>query len=360
MIKNLTSNQLLLIALAALLLLITAFSFYLLQDPTAGLPFAPPPATSTLTPPIPSVTQTTLPATQTATRQTSYTPQAAFRTPSPYTPSQITPSSTATIPSTPTSSITPEITQPVVETATPPTPYPPPVSPSPSATYPTVTGSPTTQPSVTATLSQGEHGVTGRILQNGTPVPGVVVEFADDTAPRQAATNPEGDYWFITLAPGTDYTLTFYQADNPDLTPTSEIASLAWLKGTLSDGENIIELPDLEVSLNLSGNIFELSSPDDGASVSASAISASNKLRFEWSSYNQNGSYHIDLGPDGNAIPIWSSSQQDLTYYMWDGTLDNGNHITQGTYWWRVAVTKSLGNDTMVVFTQPFDLIFSP
>lgn len=360
MIKNLTSNQLLLIALAALLLLLAAFSFYLLQDPTAGLPFIPPPATSSPTSPPPTLTDTTLPTVQTPTRQTSYTPQAAFRTPNPYTPSQITPSPIASLPSSPRSSITPTRTQQAVQTTTQSNPYPPPATPSPSATHPTATGSPTTTPSATATLSQGEYGVTGRILQNGTPVPSVIVEFADDTAPRQSTTNPSGAYWFITLAPGTDYTLTFYQADNPTLKPPLEITSLAWLKGKLLSNDDIIELPDMEISINLSGNLFELLSPDDQASVSAAAISASNPIQFKWSSYDQNGTYHIKLGPDGSDTPVWSSPEKTDDNLMWNGTLDDGTHITQGTYWWRVAVTISLGNNTLVVYTQPFDLIFTP
>jgi hypothetical protein len=360
-IKNLTSNQLLLIALAALLLFLAAFSFYLLQDPTAGLPFIPPTATSSLTAPVPTLTDTSLPIVPTPTRQTSYTPQAAFRTPSPYVPTQITPSSTVTLPSTPRSTFTPTRTQRVVQTATQPIPYPPPLTPSPASTHPPATSSPTIQPSATATLSQGEYGVTGRILQNGTPVPRVVVEFADDTAPRQSSTNTSGDYWFITLAPGTDYTLTFYQADNPSLTPASEVTSLAWLKGTLSSTHDIIDLPDMEISINLSGNLFELLSPEDQASISAAAISASNPIQFSWSSYNQqNISYHIELGPDGSDTPIWSSTQLTSNNLMWNGTLDDGSHITQGTYWWRVAVTQSLGNDVLVVFTQPFDMIFTP
>jgi hypothetical protein len=371
-IKNLTSNQLLLIALAALLLLVAGFSFYLLQNPTAGLPFAPPPATSSPTLPQPTLTDTSLPTTQTPTRKTSYTPQAAFRTPSPYAPAQITSSLAASTPSTPESNVTPTKTLPAIPTVTQVGPYPPPSNPTQANPYPApsiaatstnspaVTGSPTTPPSATATLSQGEYGVTGRILQNGTPVAQVSVEFADDTAPRQASTNPSGAYWFITLAPSTDYTLTFYQADNPSLTPPSEITSLAWLKGTLSGSGDIIELPDMEISINLSGNLFELLSPDDQASVSAAAISESNRIQFVWSSYNQNGSYHIELGSDGSDTPVWSTTQLTYNNLTWNGTLNDGSHITQGTYWWRVAVTKSLGNDILVVFTQPFDLIVTP
>jgi hypothetical protein len=357
-IKNLTSNQLLLIALAALLLLLAAFSFYLLQDPTAGLPFAPPPATSSPTSLPPSLTS--LPASPSPTRQTSYTPQAAYRTPNPYTPAETTPILQTPIPTAPRLSVTPTNTQRAAPTSTQPNPYPPPSTASPSATRSAATSSPTIQPSATATLSQGVYYVAGRILQNGTPVAGVVVEFADDTAPRQSSTNSSGDYRFTTLAPGTDYTLAFYQADNPTLSPPSEIASLAWLEGTLSGGGEVIELPDLEISINLSGNLFELTNPDDQASVSAAIIGALDPVQFIWSSYNQNGTYHIELGPDGSDTPVWSSSQQTSNNLMWNGILDDGSHITQGTYWWRVGVKKSLANGVLVVFTQPFDLIFDP
>jgi len=348
-IKNLTPNHLLLIALAALLLLLAAFSFYLLQDPTAAIPFAPPPATSSPTSPPPTFTSTSLLTTLTPTRRTSYTPQAAFRTPSPYTPAQFSPQPVLTGSPTSRADVTPSTTQTI--------PTPPP-----SASQPAINGSPTATASATATLSQGEYGVTGRILQNGTPMPGVIVEFADDTAPRQASTNPSGDYWFITFAPGTDYTLTFYQADNPRLTPASEVASLARLEGTLTDGGDIIELPDMEISINVSGDLFELLSPDDQAPVSAAAISGVNPLQFSWSSYDQTGTYHVELGPVNSDTPIWTSTQQssDKLNLMWNGTLDNGSHVAQGTYWWRVAVTQSLGNDVLVVYTQPFQLIFNP
>src|SRR4030042_5494967 len=81
MIKNLTTNQILLIILATALLLLAAFSFYLLQDPSAPLPFAPPPATSSITPQTPLPTRTSAPtATSTPPRRPSYTPFAPTAT----------------------------------------------------------------------------------------------------------------------------------------------------------------------------------------------------------------------------------------------------------------------------------------
>ncbi|MDD1679488.1 MAG: hypothetical protein LUO93_09955, partial [Methanomicrobiales archaeon] len=74
MLKNLTQNQILLIALSTVLLILAALSFYLLQDPSAPLLFSPQ-ATSTLVPVLPSPTSTPEPTyTSSPTRQTSYTP----------------------------------------------------------------------------------------------------------------------------------------------------------------------------------------------------------------------------------------------------------------------------------------------
>ncbi len=354
MIKNLTTNQLILIAMAAALLLVASFSFYLLQNPTAPLPFAPPPATSTSTPPSQALVESAIPNSPSPTRQTSYTPLAAFITPALSTtaepptpvapPGSGTPSATLASPTAP--QPTPSGTS--VVTGTPPSGT---VSPSPTRS---------TSPTATATLSAGEIGVTGRVIQNGTPKPNVLVSFADDAAPRQALTNAGGHYSFITLAPGTNFTLTFKQSDNPGLTPITEIASLGWIEGTLPAGVNPIDIPDLEVSINLNGSLFELLTPGDGAPYSASAISASNPLQFSWSQYGQGGSYSVELGPNGINQPTWVSNQLASTSAMWNGTLTDGTHIAAGNYWWRVAVTKSLGNYILVIYTQQFDLTFNP
>ena len=162
------------------------------------------------------------------------------------------------------------------------------------------------------------------------------------------------------MAPGIPFILTFDQTDNPQLTPASQITSLAWVKGTLPKNVNPIDLPDFEISLNVNDTLFEQQSPTDGAAYSASAIGPSNEIQFLWTFYGLGGSYRIDLGPNGSDIPIWTSDQIAATYFFWDGTLNNGSHITEGTYWWRVGVTKSLGNYVEVIFTQPWDIFFNP
>jgi hypothetical protein len=191
-------------------------------------------------------------------------------------------------------------------------------------------------------------------------VPNVIVEFADDDPPRNRTTNLNGNYSFITLAPGTTFTLAFAQADNLQLTPIAEIASQAWIEGTLPTGINKIELPDLDISLNVEGMVFRLVTPVDGAVFSAAVIGPSNPLQFIWAFYYQGDSFYIELGPNGSDSPIWLSDDTTSTSMMWNGTLDDGSHIPAGTYWWRVAVKKTLGNYSMIVYTQAWDLIFNP
>jgi hypothetical protein len=106
--------------------------------------------------------------------------------------------------------------------------------------------------------------------------------------------------------------------------------------------------------------IFELQTPVDGATYSAAAISPYNPIQFTWSLYNQGGSYHVELSPNGRNDPIWTSSLLASTNIMWNGTLDDGSHISEGAYWWRVAVTKSLGNYVLDIFSQQFDILFNP
>ena len=345
--QKFTTQQFLLIILATAILFIAAFSFYLLQDPTAPLPFSPPPS-STATIQIPSITFTSAPSTTLIpTRQTSYTPFATVITFTPETASQ-SPTITGTI--IPTESISP-----ASPTNT--------LRPSPSSTLPyTLTStSPgiTSSPTVTDTLAIGEHTVTGRILQNGTPVANVLVDFEDDTPARQSSTDSSGHYRFTTLAPGTSFLLTFNQSDNSKLTPSDEISSLAWFQGSLPTGVDIIDFPDFEISLNLDEMIFELQSPISGAVYSASEINPSHPIQFIWSLYSQGGSYHIELLSYDTDELLWSSSQLISTSYDWNGTLDDGNHITEGIYYWRVGVTKSLGNYVETIFTQAWYLLIN-
>jgi hypothetical protein len=106
--------------------------------------------------------------------------------------------------------------------------------------------------------------------------------------------------------------------------------------------------------------IFDLQTPTEESTYSAAAISPSNPLQFNWSLYNQGETYYVELGATGSDQPVWTSNESTSTTLMWNGTLTDGSHITQGVYWWRVGTTKSLGNYTLVVFTQQWNIIFTP
>jgi hypothetical protein len=198
------------------------------------------------------------------------------------------------------------------------------------------------------------------VIQNAIPLSGVILIFTDDAAPRQTTTGIGGHYSFVTLAPGTNFTIVFKQSLNPSLVSLTDITSMARIEGTLPIGINPINIPDLELSIDINEMLFGLQVPVDGAAYSASAISSSNPLQFSWSLYSGGGAYHVEVLPSGSEQPVWTSSLLASTSYMWDGTLDNGNHISQGTYWWRVSVTRSLANYIEIIYTQPFDLLFNP
>jgi hypothetical protein len=187
-----------------------------------------------------------------------------------------------------------------------------------------------------------------------------VLAFADELAPRLDTSGAGGHYWFITHSPGTNFTLTFYQVNNPQFPSTSQVASLAWIEGNLPTGTNIIDLPDLEISTNLNGMVFEPEVPADGYSISAAAISPSNKIRFSWSLYSQGETYYVELGLVGSDQVLWTSPEVNASSLMWDGTLDNESHISSGTYWWRVAAGKTLANYWFISYTQNRTINFTP
>lgn len=353
MLKNLTVNQVFLIALATVLLLLAAASFYLLQDPSAPLPFAAQPSTQTVRPNPPSSTWTPSPSPSSLpTRQTSYTP---FSTPGTSTSTQET---TGEISGTPvTGTLAPTSTASATQSAG-TTPLPPTISLT-GTTTATQSGD-TTTPTGTATLIAGEHAVTGRVVHNSTQVANVVVSFSDDDPERQVKTNSGGHYNFTTLAPGTNFFLQFNRAQNPQVTPVAEVASLAWIEGTLPTGVDVISLPDLEVSLNLGGMIFELETPTDGSAYSAASIGPNNPIQFNWTLFNQGESYFVELGAAGSDEPLWVSDDITVTNLMWNGTLDSGSHISAGSYWWRVGTSKPLASYYFYAYTPNNDILFNP
>mgnify|MGYP001038881971 CR=1 FL=1 len=349
-----TTPELLLIGLAALIFLVAALALFLLQDPQAPLPWE---ATATASPTrLPAATQpVTIGAIlPTTTPRTSYTPFATRLTILPPTDSP-TPGAS----STPGASAFPSQTSGPTPTGTitPPTPtltFPP------GTQAPTATITPTS--AVSPTLAPGQVGISGRVVQNGAPVAGVNVSFRDDQPPRTYTTDSQGRYWFSTYAIGVDFLLSFEQSTNPLYTPSTPIASTALLYGYLpsTSGINVITLPDLEISLALSGIPFEATTPLDGAVFNSANITAANPIQFVWTTYNQAEYYYVELSPATSDEILWGSENTVSTNAMFNGTLDDGTQIGAGTYHWFVAANRSFNDYSFVIYTQPQSLVINP
>jgi hypothetical protein len=356
--RNLSSPPLLLIGLAALIFLLAALGLFLLQAPSSARPegaAASPSAAATTGLPLAAVS---LPPT--LTPRTSYTPFATRLTLPAVTEAPVITISPTPSPGSGTASSTASAmpypgpgTQ-VIPTASPTTALLP-GTPSPTVT---ITSTPTSGP--TTTLAAGETGISGRVVQNGTPLAGITVEFRDDQPARTAVTDSEGRYWFKTMAIGADFTLTFDQTANPQLTTSTPIAYIALMYGYLPAGSQVISLPDLEISLVLNGQTFEATSPADGAAYSAATITSANPVPFVWTAYNQADMYYVELTTAETDEILWGSENTTSTTVMFDGTLDDGTNISAGSYRWLVAASRPTGNYRLVVYTRPRSLLVNP
>lgn len=355
-----TTAELLLIGLAALIFILAALALSLLKPapaapPLAAAPSATQPPATTPGAPVPARTQPTR-----VTPRTSYTPFATRLTLIAEAQEEFT----TTVTPTAGPSLTPDPRTPSPTPTTAPA-YPPgqssptiallPGTPSPTAT---LTSTPTFSP--TSTLATGEYGISGRVTLNGAPVAGVSVTFRDDQPARSAVTDPQGRYWFTTYAIGVDFLLTFEQAANTQYTPSTPIAFTAGLSGYLPAASSVITLPDLEISLLISGLSFELTTPLNGATFSVPNITAANPIQFVWTTYNQAQEYYVELCQADNDVILWGSANTTSTNVMFDGILDDNTHIVAGSYTWYVAANRDLSGMTLTVFAQPRSLVVVP
>jgi len=350
-----TSSELLLIGLAALVFLLAALGLFLLQNPQAPLPWV---KTATFTPAVSAIgsqpiTIEVIPPT--ITSRTSYTPFATRLTIEAPTPS---PSSD----STPTTDTTPSASQTVGPTPSGTLAATPTITPTfmPGTLQPTNTSTFTPIPTASATLSPGESGISGRVVLNGSPVSGVSVSFRDDQPARSSLTDTQGRYWFTTYAIGVDFLLAFEQSVNTSYTSVATVASTVLLYGYLPAGSSVIILPDLEIGLVLNGQSFEPTTPIDGASYNSAVISSANPLQFTWTTYNQADFYYVELYSSDSDVLLWGSENTTSTSVMFNGTLDDGTHISAGTYKWYVAANRAINDYTLTVYTKPRSLLINP
>ena len=351
-----TSNELLvLIGLIAFIFLLAALGLFMLSSPGRG---SLPEASSS--PGQAAFTRTITPnGTLTNTPRTSYTPFATRLTVMPETPTLTPPT------------IEPPVVEPTSGSATPTAttgPYPLPATQPVNATFtptsanntPSATPVYTLTPGPSPTLAPGQTGISGRVVQNNTPLAGVVVSFRDDQPTRTAVTDAQGRYWFTTLAIGIDFVLTFEQATNPQLASSTQIASTALIYGYLPASGTVVNLPDLEISVMLNGQIFEPTIPVDGAVFSAANITTSNPIQLVWTTYPQVEYYYAELSRLDTDELLWGSENTTSTNVMFDGTLDDGTKITAGSYYWVVAANRPSGDYTLTIYSQLRDIVINP
>jgi hypothetical protein len=340
-------NLVALIGLAALAFLLAAAGLYLLRNPQARLPWVVDSPTAESARPTLSPTGTPQP-TDTRIYIPSYTP---FVTrlptePLPTTPVAYPPPALET----PTSLASPVLSQ----TASADTPGP-------SLTLTsTATNTPALTPSITPTLEPGQFGISGRVVQNGTPLSGVTVSFIDDQPSRSAVTAADGQYWFTTLAIGASFTLSFNLDENLQLSPSAQLASTAFLQGFLPGSSPVINLPDLEISLLLDGHSFEPLSPLDGAGFDRDVIAPPNPIQFTWTTYNFADYYFVELRTSEKDEVLWTSPRTTSTNVMFDGELDDGTHIPADTYAWFVIASRPAGIYRLTVYTLPREMVITP
>jgi hypothetical protein len=282
-------------------------------------------------------------------------------------PSAVTLSPTPTLsPATATSSPTATAVSPIATSSPTATSVPPTETLTPTPTSTPVTADPkpataTPTPTVEAPLAQ----VSGRVVRDGASVgAGTVVQLReiDDagttTATTTTTTDADRRYAFDSTSLEGTFNVEFAQAWNEQY-EVGEVASWAWLEGEApSDGAGI-ELPDLEISLEVNAEMFEQVAPAAGASFSTGQITPRTPLTFEWTPYSGASLYWVDLYRKGETDPVWQSLLP-LTYSSFNGTLNDKTSITAGTYWWSVGAQKQIGAFELFVYGWPRALIIEP
>jgi hypothetical protein len=199
--------------------------------------------------------------------------------------------------------------------------------------------------------------VTGRVVRDGTPVgAGIVVELEDHDNVT-TTTDADGHYTFDIVSLEGAFSVVFAQEWNTQLYTTDQVASWAWLDGVAPSDVLTIELPDLEISLEVNSQTFGQVTPAAGASSSAGQISPENPLRFEWTPYPGAMRYWVDLGRENAVTPVWQSYLTLFTSTSFNGILDDGNTITAGAYWWSVGAQKQISIYKLTVYGYPRLLI---
>jgi hypothetical protein len=207
--------------------------------------------------------------------------------------------------------------------------------------------------------------VSGRVVRDGASVgAGIVVELQESdvdgttTTTATATTDADGRYAFDSASLEETFSVWFAHEWNTQRYTAGQVASWAWLEGEApSDGAGI-ELPDLEISLEVNAERFEQVEPAAGAVFSTGQVKPEDPITFKWTPYAGDTSYWVDLSREGEAVPVWKSPLLDSrTFVKFNGTLNDKTSITAGTYWWSVGAQKQIGAFKLFVYSWSRALI---
>ena len=347
----------------ASILLLAALGLYLVQGLDKQGSETVPTSTSTAT-----TTQTqTLVATSTGTRRPTRTPVLLTDTPAPVdteeppssptaTTTTLPPTTSPTQASTSTATATQEQTRHPTRTST-ETQVPPTVTGTPASD---ATASPT--PTMSPTPPSSFFNLTGRVVNRDTAVEDVTITLevdisSSETEVMTTTTGVDGTYQFQVVWTSKPYAIVFSLEANPQLSPTGDYLAWSWIEGLILGD---IEAPDLEINATPRNDHFVQTEPADGTSLSASQITFQNPLTFGWIAYPQAEQYWVDISPQGQNDPVWTSIPvMDLTVNF-DGDLDNGTKISEGTYWWAVGALISEPGFNIYTYTHNWTLVITP
>ena len=146
---------------------------------------------------------------------------------------------------------------------------------------------------------------------------------------------------------GTGYNVLFAQEWN-EAYEVDEAITWGWIGPVPVRGGATATVPDLEISLLG----FEPVSPRPGISFVASNVSPEEPIEFEWEAYPGATCYWVDLLYGEDQERVWQSPlvEDTDTTVPFDGTLDDGEQIEPGAYWWGVGAQRAVGAYTLTVY----------
>ncbi len=185
--------------------------------------------------------------------------------------------------------------------------------------------------------------ISGRVLLDGTPVQGVQLRLEDNAynVVAQTTVKSDGSFVFPDLEPSNGgYNILFAQKWNTQY-DIDEVISWGWIGPVAVDSDVDVKVPDFDISLQGFGGV----NPEPNAAVSAEALSPESPLQFEWTAHPQAVAYWVDLaqGEKDEQEVVWQSSLSQGDSLPFDGTLEDGEQIKTGDYWWGVGARNDAG-----------------